>query len=180
MELYKLECPNCGAKELAADDNGYLVCAFCQSSFGEVTRVCPSCGTYHEGEVRFCEKCGGALIRDCPVCGADNWILADHCSQCGRSLDLIEQMARRWQLTTQTRLQEWKSDVAQVKAEEQKASEGRMAALMEAERVRQEAVALARATQRQRDQQIYLWLVIVLAAFVLVVVLLLIFSLVRG
>ena len=176
MELYKVECPNCGAKELSPDDNGYLVCAFCQSSFGEVARVCPSCGTYNEEQVRFCARCGSPLIRDCPVCGADNWILAGHCSQCGRSLDLIEQMARRWQLTTQTRLQEWKDEVGQVKAEEAKASEGRMATLMEAERVRQEALALARATQRKRDQQIYLWLVIVVAVFIVIAVFFLVLS----
>ena len=176
MELYKLECPNCGAKELAPDENGYLVCRFCDSSFGEVTRVCPNCGSYNEEQVRFCEQCGNPLIRDCPVCGADNWILAEHCIQCGRSLDLIEQMARRWQLTTQHRLQEWKGEIAQVKAAEEKASEGRMAAMMEAERIRQEALTLARATRRKQDRQIYTWLVIIVAVFILLVVLFMILS----
>jgi len=176
MELYKLECPNCGAKELAPDENGCLVCRFCSSSFGEVTRVCPNCGAYNEEQVRFCERCGSPLIRDCPVCGADNWILAEHCAQCGRSLDLIEQMARRWQMTTQHRLQEWKGEIAQVKAAEEKASEGRMAVLMEAERIRQEALALARATQRSRDRQMYVWLLIVVAAFIVIAVLFLILS----
>ena len=176
MELYKIECPNCGAKELAPDESGQLVCEFCHSSFGEVTRVCPSCGAYNEEQVRFCQKCGNPLIRDCPVCGADNWILAQHCIQCGRSLDLIEQMARRWQLTTQHRLQEWKGEIAQVKAGEEKASEERMAMLMEAERIRQEALALARATQRKRDQQLYGWLVIAVAAFLVLVVFFLVLS----
>jgi hypothetical protein len=176
MELYKLECPSCGAKELALDENGYLVCTFCQSNFGEVTRVCPSCGSSNEEQVRFCERCGSPLIRDCPVCGADNWILAEHCVQCGRSLDLIEQIARRWQLTTQHRLQERKGEVAQVKAQEEKASEERMATLMEAERIRQDALALARATQRKRDQQIYVWLAILVAVFVIIAVVLVILS----
>ena len=176
MELYKLECPNCGAKELAPDENGYLVCRFCASNFGEVTRVCPNCGAYNEEQVRFCERCGSPLVRDCPVCGADNWILTEHCAQCGRSLDLIEKMARRWQLTTQHRLEERKGEIAQVKAAEEEASEGRMAALMEAERVRQDALAQARSNERKRDQQIYMWLVIIGAAFVLLVVLLMILS----
>ncbi len=176
MELYKIECPNCGAKELVPDENGYLVCTFCHSSFGEVTRVCSNCGAYNKDQVRFCEQCGNPLVRDCPVCGADNWILAEHCVQCGRSLDLIEQMARRWQVTTQSRLQDWQGEVAQVKAEAEKASEERMAALMEAEQLRQEALALARATQRNRDQQIYTWLVIILGVFLIIVVLSLILS----
>jgi ribosomal protein S27AE len=176
MELYKVECPNCGAKELAPDESGQLACAFCHSTFGEVTHVCPSCGTYNEEQVRFCEQCGSPLIRDCPVCGADNWILAEHCIQCGRSLDLIEQMARRWQLTTQQRLQEWKGEVAQVKAVEEKASEQRMASLLEAERIRQEALALARATQRKRDRQLYVWLIILVAVFVVIAVFFLVLS----
>jgi len=176
MELYKIECPNCGAKELAPDENGYLVCTFCHSNFGEVTRVCPSCGSYNEEHVRFCAQCGSPLVRDCPVCGADNWVLAEHCVQCGRSLDLIEQIARRWQLTTQYRLQEWKGEVAQVKAQEQLASEERMATLMEAERIRQEALALARAAQHKRDQQIYVWLAVIVAVFVIFVAVLLILS----
>lgn len=176
MELYKIECPNCGAKELVPDENGYLVCAFCHSNFGEATRICPNCGILNEEGARFCEQCGSPLIRDCPVCGADNWILAEHCVQCGRSLDLIEQMARRWQLTTQHRLQEWKEGVAQVKVDEAKASEERMAILMEAERVRQEALLLARAAQQKRDRQMYMWLVIIVAALVVIVLLSLILS----
>jgi uncharacterized membrane protein YvbJ len=178
MELYKLECPNCGAKELVPDENGYLVCTFCHSNFGEITRICPSCGQYNEEQVRFCARCGNPLIRDCPVCGADNWILAEHCVQCGRSLDLIEQMARRWQLTTQNRLQERRGEIAQVKAEEEKASEGRMATLMEAERIRQEALALARATQRKRDRQMYLLLAALVAIIAIIICAYLVLSLI--
>jgi len=176
MELYKIECPNCGAKELAPDEEGQLICTFCHSTFGEVTRVCPSCGHFNDEQVRFCAQCGNPLIRDCPVCGADNWILAEHCVQCGRTLDLIEQMARRWQLTTQRRLQEWKGEVAKVKAQEEKASEERMAPLMEAERIRQEALALARSTQHKRDQQMVVWLVVAVAAFIILVAFFLILS----
>jgi len=176
MELYKLECPNCGAKELALDENGYLVCRFWrQQLWRDHARLPKAVVPITKSRCGFAS--GVATVDPgLPVCGADNWILAEHCVQCGRSLDLIEQMARRWQLTTQHRLQEWKGEIAQVKAAEEKASEGRMATLMEAERIRQEALALARATQRKRDRQIYTWLVIIVVVFVLLIVLFMILS----
>jgi uncharacterized membrane protein YvbJ len=180
MQLEKLECPNCGAEELAPDQQGRLSCLFCGSSFGEVTRICPNCGHYNDEGVRFCAQCGNPLLRDCPVCGADNWILADHCVQCGRSLDLVEQMVQRWEQTTQQRLQDWKQKVAQVKAVEEKASEERMAPLVEAERIRQEALTLARATQRKRDRQMYVLVAVGIALFVVIVLCLLLVSLIRG
>jgi len=104
MALADFECPNCGASDMAQDSEQRLLCLFCGSSFGEVTRLCPKCGHYNEAGVRHCAECGTQVTRDCPACGADNWTLADHCAQCGRNLDLIEQMSRRWQQTVQHRL----------------------------------------------------------------------------
>jgi len=173
MELSKFECPNCGAKEMAQDDRGWLTCSFCCSSFGEATRICPSCGEYNAEGVHFCARCGGALIRDCPACGASNWILARHCVSCGRSMDVIEQMVRRWQQSTRERLEAWQSSVGRLKAEEEEASRRRMAALMEAESIRQRALAVAEETRRRRDRQTYIVMSVVVAIFVLVVAVLL-------
>ena len=176
MKLTDFECSNCGASEMEPAENGQLLCLFCGTAFGEVTRICPQCGHYNEEGDRHCARCGSAIVRDCTACGADNWVLAEHCVQCGRNLDLIDQMARRWQQTTQERLYERQEGMAALKAEEERASQERMAALLEAERIRQEAVALARASQRQRDRQIYTYSAIALFVFAIVVVLLILLT----
>ncbi len=180
MELNNFECPNCGAKNLVQDERGRLTCTFCDSSFGEATRICPNCGDYNEDGVRHCARCGTALVRDCPACGADNWALAEHCVNCGRSLDVIEQMARRWQQTTRERLQQWRAGVAELRANEESATRRRMAVLMETERARQEALLKAQAVQRQRDRQMYVMVAVSLAVFCLIVVVLLLLSLAGG
>jgi uncharacterized membrane protein YvbJ len=157
-------------------EDGQLLCLYCGSFFGEVTRICPNCGHYNEEGIRHCSQCGTRIIRDCPVCGADNWVLAEHCGQCGRNIDMISQMARRWQLSTQQRLNEQRAAVTAIKKEQERASQERMAALMEAERIRQEAIALARETQRQRDRQMYVWGAVALGVFLIVAVLILLLT----
>jgi hypothetical protein len=176
MRLTDLECPNCGGPEMEPTENGQLFCLFCGSSLGEVTRICPRCGYYNEAGVRHCSECGTQVVRDCTACGADNWVLAEHCVQCGRQMDLIERMARRWQQTTQQRLYEQRAGMIALKEQEEQASQERMAALMEAERIRQEAMALARASQRERDRQMYVVTGVAIAVLIFVVVLVLLLA----
>jgi hypothetical protein len=171
MQLTDFECPNCGADELVPGENQLLLCAFCGSAFGEAARICPKCGHYSETGERHCASCGAQILRDCPACGADNWILAEHCIQCGRNLDLIEQLARRWQQTTAQRLYERQAAMTSLKEREERASQERMAALAEAERIRQQALALARESQRQRDRQIYVLAGVAVLIFVIAVLL---------
>jgi hypothetical protein len=176
MTLADLQCPNCGAQGMEAATNGALQCPYCGSSFGQVTRVCPQCGHYNESGVRYCSECGAQLVRECPACGAENWVLADHCVQCGRNLDLIEHLAQRWQQTTEERLFERRAGIESLREEEERASEQRMVDLLEAERIRQEAVALAQRSQQRRDQQVYVLVGVALAIFVLLIIALLLTS----
>jgi hypothetical protein len=178
MALTDLECPNCGASELAPDQEQKLLCLFCGSSFGEVTRICPECGHYNDSGDRHCELCGTPIVRDCPACGADNWTLADHCVQCGRNLDLIDQMARRWQQSTQEWLHERQAVMASLKEEEERASQERLAALVEIERQRQQALAQARAMQKEQERRLYTILAVVAAVFVLIVIVMILVSLI--
>lgn len=180
MQLTDFECPNCGAHDMQTAADHRLVCLFCGSSFGEVTRICPKCGHYNEEGVRHCSECGTRIVRDCPICGADNWVLADHCVQCGRNLDLIEQMTRRWKETTQERLYAQRAAMLSLKEQEERASQQRMAALLEAERLRQEALAQARAAQRQRERQLYVWAGVAIFVFVVVLLLMLLLTAGRG
>jgi uncharacterized membrane protein YvbJ len=176
MQLNDFECPNCGGHDMETAEDQRLMCRFCGSAFGEVTRICPKCGHYNDENVRHCSKCGTRIVRECPACGADNWTLADHCVQCGRNLDLIDQMAQRWQQTTEERLYERRAAMTSLKEQEERASQERMAALMEAERTRQEALALARESQRQRERQLYVWAGVALLVFVVLAVLMLLLT----
>jgi ribosomal protein S27AE len=176
MQLTDFECPNCGASEMVAGEDRRLTCLFCGSTFGEVARICPQCGNYNEASVRHCSRCGTRLLRDCPACGADNWVLADHCVECGRNLDLIERMTHRWKQSTQQWLYEQRESMAALKEVEERASQQRMAALMEAERIRQEAIALAQESQHQRERQLFTVMGVAIAIFVIVVVLALVLT----
>lgn len=180
MQLRDFECPNCGASEMEMVGDGRLQCLFCSSDFGEAARICPQCGHYNERGVRHCAQCGTRLLRDCAACGADNWILAEHCVQCGRNMDLIERMALRWQRTTQQRLQEQQVSMAALKEQEELASQERMAPLMEAERIRQEALALARESRRRQDRQLYLLAVAGIVVILIIVVVALLATSGRG
>ena len=171
MRLSEFECPNCGANEMLEGENQQLLCVYCGTSFGQVTQICPKCGHYNEEGVRHCSECGSPILRDCPVCGWDNWVLADHCVQCGRNMDLIAQMAQRWQQTTQERLARQREGMVELKEQEERASQRRMAAFLEVEHRRQEALARARAAQEERDRQVYMLVGVAVVAFIVLLVL---------
>jgi maltodextrin utilization protein YvdJ len=176
MRLTDFECPNCGAIEMVSLQTQHLVCAYCGTTFGQVARICPQCGHYNEAGGRHCALCGAQILRDCPACGADNWVRADHCVECGRNLDLIEQLARRWQKTTQQQLRERQAAMVSLKEEQERASQTRMAGFLEAERTRQEALTRAREAQWQRDRQIYVLISVAVFAFVVIVVVMLLLA----
>ena len=176
MQLTGIQCANCGANELLQGQQGQLICAYCGSAFGEVTRICPHCGHLNEAGVRHCAQCGQPIVRDCPACGWDNWILAEHCVRCGRNLDVIERIARRWQETTQQRLEERRSGIAALKDREERASQERLDEFLEIERQRQEGLALAQQVQRQRERQLVLVLSVAFFVLVLVVIVALLMS----
>jgi hypothetical protein len=176
MHLTDFECPNCGANEMKLGEHQQLECVFCGTSFGEISRICSTCGHYSEAGARHCEQCGTQITRDCPACGADNPAAARNCIHCGRNLDLVERMTRRWQQTTQERLYEQMAGMASLKEEEARASQERMAAFLEADRIRQEALALSRASRLERDRQIYRWVVIGIAVFIIVAVVILLLT----
>lgn len=173
MQLTDFECPNCGASDIVATAEEQLRCSFCHSFLGDALRVCLKCGHYNEEGARHCSLCGTRIVRECPVCGTGNWILSDHCTHCGRNLSFIEELVRRWQVSTQQRLQERRQVVVSIKESEEQASQARMAAIMEAERQRQAALAAEREFQRQRDRQLMMIIGLVAIGFVMVVLLVL-------
>lgn len=173
MQLTDFECPNCGASDIVTTAGVQLRCTFCDSFLGDALRVCLKCGHYNEEGARHCSLCGTRIVRECPVCGTGNWVLSDHCIQCGRNLNFIEELVRRWQVTTQQRLQERRQVVVSIKESEEQASQARMEAIMEAERQRQVALAAEREYQRQRDRQLLMTIGLVAIGFVMIVLLVL-------
>jgi hypothetical protein len=89
-------------------------------------------------------------------------------------LNVIEEMVRRWQVTTQQRLHEQRQVVRSIKKREEQASQARMAAIMEAERQRQAVLVAQREYQRQRDRQMLMIIGLVAVGFVMVVLLVLV------
>jgi hypothetical protein len=174
MQLTDFECPNCGASDIITTAEETLRCAYCDSFLGDALRVCLKCGHYNEDGARHCSLCGTRIVRECPVCGAGNWVLSDHCVRCGRNLNLIEEMVRRWQVTTQQRLHEQRQVVRSIKKQEEQASQARMATIMETERQRQAALVAQREYQRQRDRQMLMIIGLVAVGFVMVVLLVLV------
>jgi len=170
VRLTAFECPNCGASDMVPGPDERLLCLYCGTSFGEIQRVCLECGHYNDVGVRHCAQCSAPLIRDCPACGADNWVQAEHCVECGRNLDVIGNMARRLQQTTQERLAQQQTGMAALKEREERASQERMAVFLEMERERQEGLARAAALQAQRDRQLLILLGVGLVAVVFVLV----------
>jgi len=178
MQLTDFECPNCGANDMVASDDQALRCTYCDSTFGEATRICPQCGHYNDHDGRHCAECGMQIVRLCPVCAARNWVLSDHCVQCGRHLDVIDQVVRRLRMTTAERLEQQRAVIGSLKEQEERASQQRMALMLQEERLWQQALAEAQEARRQRDRQIFTLLGVAVAIFVvLVTVLLLVTSL---
>ena len=55
-------CPNCGAKEMVPTEDQQLLCVFCGTSFGQVTRICPKCGHRNEDGAHHCARCGTQIL----------------------------------------------------------------------------------------------------------------------
>lgn len=151
--LRELSCPTCGAPGLEANQpDGVVVCKFCGSKFAAGDQIaCPFCEAINAPEADFCKKCGEKLKRSCPACGAENWAGADYCAACGRNLDALAWMASRHAQGFKGALQQQRDIANLIKAEEETASQKRMAGLWEIEKRRQ--AELERQKARQITQQ---------------------------
>src|SRR5574341_914249 len=169
--LRDLSCPTCGAPGLEAHQpDGVVTCKFCGHKFAEDNRVaCPHCEAINPPDASFCKACGTKLRRTCPACGAENWAGANYCVTCGRNLDVIGALADRHVEGFKGTLQRQRELANLIKAEEEEASQRRMAGLWEVEKRRQEILAQQKAEQK-RQQNALLAAVLVGAAVIVLAV----------
>ncbi len=159
-------CPRCGNSSFSADPDGRLICDQCQATLSPPGRVCPVCGAPCAPDDRHCPSCGTDLVRECPTCGALNPSIARKCLACGQELEILDSLFARVTGTRAQWLREVREGAPAIKAQEEAASESRLAEMWAAETRRREALAQARA-ERDRQQRI---IIAVTASIVILVI----------
>ncbi len=151
--LHELSCPNCGAPGLeATQPNGVVVCNSCGNRFtADDSVACAQCEAVNDPEAEYCAACGERLKRSCAACGAENWAGAEHCTRCGRGLDALEHIAERHAKSFSETLEDRRKSASTVKAEEEEASQRRLAEMWQVEQRRQEG--LAQDLEHQKSEQ---------------------------
>ena len=142
-----LTCATCTAPGLIAGSEGNFDCAYCGTHFITERTECPSCT-----EV--------------------NLKAADHCSNCGEPLSIVASVIDRQGSTGNPLwIRRLRSQVADLKESEARASEDRFEEFVEIDRRRKTADAEAHARQRQTDKNIIFYgaAAILIVAFVILV-----------
>lgn len=141
---------------------------------------CPAClapNLEFDGDSTFeCTYCGTTLVAgqiNCPACGEQNSQAAELCGNCGEPLSIVASIIdRQGRLGPPLWVRRLRSQVADLKQREERASEERFAAFQLTDQRRMQAEATAHAQQRTRDSNIIFYglagiLVVVLLAFII-------------
>lgn len=145
-------CPGCGSSSFAADLKGAPVCEYCRAAYLPPTGACQGCGSAYEPDGRWCPACGVELARDCPACGALIPLATGQCLVCGQPLDVVDAMFTRLLRTTPDRLRRVRQAGATIKAQEEAASEARLAKMWAEDERRRQELAHARAERLRRER----------------------------
>lgn len=135
----------------------------------ENERTCPQCGTAYEPGVYRCLSCGADLERECPVCGALNPPLAHECLACGQRLEILGSLFDRVTGTRTDWLNQAREEASGIKAQEEAASQTRLAQMWATESSRREDLAQAQ-VERDRQERIIVAVTVAAVALVIVVV----------
>jgi ribosomal protein L40E len=164
----RLECPGCGGFSFSAGPDGRLVCDYCQAVCALAGPVCPECGAAYEPGARYCPTCGADLVRECRACGAQNPPSARRCTACGQDLNVLDALFARATGETAHWLRQTREEATAVKAQQEAASQARLAEMWAAEQRRREELAQA---QAERDRQMrILWGVAAVLFFIVAVI----------
>jgi ribosomal protein L40E len=163
------KCPGCNSSSFTASPDGSLVCNYCQTAYVPSGQTCPLCGATHDPGAYQCPSCGADLVRKCPACGAPNPLSARKCLACGQGLQILESLFARVTGATADRLRKVREEAPAIKAQEEAASQARLAEMWATERERREALARAQA-ERERQERIIAVVTIIVVALVIAVV----------
>ncbi len=166
----RLECPGCGSSSFTASSDGSLTCNYCHATYVPPERTCPVCGAVYEPDDRHCPSCGADLVRKCPACGVLNPSVARKCLVCGQEMEILESLFARVTGTRGDWLRQAREEAPAIKAQEEAASEYRLADMWAADERRREALAQTQA-EHDRQQRIIITVTITIVAFVIVVAL---------
>lgn len=133
-------------------------------------RTCHFCGTVYEPDARHCSSCGADLVRECPACGAPNPLVARKCLVCGQEMEILESLFSRVTGTRTDWLRQVREEAPDIKAQQETASQARLAEMWAAEVRRREDLARAQA-ERDRQQRIIVTVTVAIVAIVIVVIL---------
>jgi len=176
MQLYDLQCPNCGAPLADIQDETNVHCRFCGGTFNLHRSLCPGCGFIDLEENLFCTQCGTTIVRTCPHCNQENWGGVEQCGRCGRPLDIFEIMTQSRVRDTRARLQAQQREAFVIKRREAAQAEARMERFREMDRQRLEELALRTAQKRKRELQVVGGILLIAALFILVIIVVSLFS----
>jgi predicted amidophosphoribosyltransferase len=167
----RLECPGCGGSSFTTGPDNSLTCDYCHAVYVASGRLCPDCGAMHDASVHYCPSCGADLVRECRACGAQNPPAARKCTACGQDLGMLETLFTRVTGDVADWLREQRDQAPALKAQQEAASQARLAAMWAAEARRQEALAEAQA-ERDRQQRV-MWIVAVVVLVIFAICILL-------
>jgi len=163
----RLECPGCGGSSFTAGPDGGLVCDYCHAVYVPPERACPVCGAAYEPDARCCPSCGAELVRECPACGALNPSVARKCLVCGQEMEILESLFARVTGTRTDWLRHVREKTPAIRAQQETASQARLADMWADEARRREDLARARA-ERDRQQRIIVTVTVAIVAIVVV------------
>lgn len=162
-----LECPGCGSAYFTASPDGSLICDYCHTAYAPPERACPVCGAAYEPGAHRCPSCGAEMVRECPACGAPNPLLARKCLACGQRLEILEALFERVTGTRGGWLRQVRQEAPAIKAQEEAASQARLAEMWATEARRRETLAQARVEQKRQERTI---VAVAIAVVVIVII----------
>ena len=166
----RLECPGCASSSFTLNSDGSLTCDYCRSAFILSGQACPECGAVCDLDAWNCLACGADLVRTCQACGALNPRMARRCMACEQELEVLEALFARVARDRTDWLRDVREQAPAIKAQEELASQARLAEMRAAEARRREALARAQ-VERDRQQRIIVAITVAAVALVIVVAL---------
>ncbi len=168
MPISLARCSGCGSSSFTASGENVPICDYCGTLYGPADPHCPRCEAPYDLGTRSCPSCGAFLARECPICGTLNPLMARQCVVCGQTVDATDALFARLTTRTPDQLRRVRRAGAEIKAQQESASQARLKEMWADEERWREEQAIARA-ERERQERLIIALAIALVAIAVVV-----------